>query len=77
MTYAPRLSLVEQGVLDQPCAPLLLVNGLHDTVFPIEDMYLLLEHGSPKDARLFASGHMGSTPQTRDIMVHWLLDHLR
>jgi hypothetical protein len=75
--YSPRLSLVSQGVLDQPCAPLLLINGLHDSVFPIEDMYVLLEHGSPKDARFFSSGHMGHTPQTRDIMVNWLLDHLR
>ncbi|HZR97632.1 MAG TPA: alpha/beta fold hydrolase [Chloroflexota bacterium] len=77
VAYAPRLSLVTQGVLDQPCAPLLLVNGLHDTVFPIQDMYVLLEHGSPKDARFFPSGHMGHTPQTRDIMVNWLLERLR
>jgi esterase FrsA len=75
--YAPRLSLVAQGVLDQPCAPLLLVNGLYDSVFPIEDMYVLLEHGSPKAARFFPSGHMGHTPQTRDIMVNWLLERLR
>ncbi len=64
-------------MLDQPCAPLLLVNGLYDSVFPIEDMYALLEHGSPKDARFFPSGHMGHTPQTRDIMVSWLLERLR
>src|SRR6266511_5273543 len=57
--YSPRLSLLRLGILDQPCAPLLCVNGLDDSVFPIADMYLLLEHGSPKAARFFATGHMG------------------
>ena len=33
-----------QGVLERPCAPLLLMNGIQDSVFPIEDDYLLLQH---------------------------------
>ena len=60
--YAPRLSLLRRGVLEQPCAPLLLVNGTKDTVFPIEDMYLLLEHGGPKSARFWDAGHIGPRP---------------
>lgn len=36
-----------------------------------------LEHGSPKDARFFLSGHMGHAPDTRSIMVNWLLEKLR
>ncbi len=76
VAYAPRLSLLRQGVLDQPCAPLLLINGVHDSVFPIQDMYLLLEHGSPKAARFFPVGHMGNTPETPTIMVRWMQEQL-
>lgn len=74
---APRFSLLDQGVLDQPCAPLLLVNGTRDSVFPIEDMYLLLEHGDPKSARLYPVGHMGHTPTTLPTIVEWLAERLR
>jgi hypothetical protein len=64
--------LLDQGILDQPCAPLLLVNGVQDTVFPITDMYLLLEHGSPKTARFYPTGHMARTPQTEPMVLDWL-----
>lgn len=74
--YCPRLSLLRQGVLDRPCAPLLLINGLGDTVFPIQDMYLLLEHGDPKTARFFPGGHMGHSPVTQSIIVDWFRHHL-
>jgi esterase FrsA len=73
---APSLSLLDQGILDRPSASLLLVNGLDDSVFPIQDMYLLLEHGSPKHARLFAGqGHMGGL-QAPDLCVEWLTRQL-
>ena len=75
--YAPKLSLLDQGILDRPCAPLLCVNGLQDSVFPIKDHYLLLEHGQPKMARFFPGGHMGSTPATVPTMAHWLAETLR
>jgi len=76
VAYAPRLSLLAQGVLDQPHAPLLLVNGVKDSVFPIADMYLLLEHGGPKSARFYANeGHMGG-PHAIDVIVPWLVQHL-
>ena len=61
---APRFSLLTQGILEEPCAPLLLVNGVHDTVFPIEDLQLLLEHGGLKIARFYDAEHMGHTPRT-------------
>lgn len=70
--YAPRLSLLDQGILDQPCAPLLLVNGVDDSIFPIADMYLLLEQGSPKDARFYAGGHMGGSPDVEPTIARWL-----
>lgn len=70
--HSPKLSLLRQGILDQECAPLLLINGIHDSVFPMTDMYLLLEHGSPKSARFFPVGHMGRTPETEPTIVRWL-----
>lgn len=74
--FAPSMSLLEQGWLDKPCAPLLLLNGIHDSVFPIEDMYLLLRHGSPKSARFFDTGHMGHGPELLPTMVGWITDQL-
>jgi dienelactone hydrolase len=75
--YAPRLSLLDQGILDRPCAPLLLVNGVQDTIFPIADMYLLLEHGDPKSARFYPTGHMARTPQTEPMVLDWMERRLR
>jgi esterase FrsA len=72
-----RLSLLEQGLLDRPCAPLLLVNGKDDRQCPPADIQLLLEHGSPKTVRLFPGGHMGITPQTMPTIVSWLAQLLR
>lgn len=72
-----RLSLLDQGLLDRPCAPLLLVNGKHDRQCPIEDTYLLLEHGGPKSVRLFPGGHTGRTPQALHAIVGWLTERLR
>ena len=74
--FAPRLSLLTQGLLDRPSAPLLLVNGIHDTVFPIKDYYLLLEHGSPKSARFYDSGHMGFTRDTYQTILSWICERL-
>lgn len=70
--FFSRLSLVDQGVLDRPCAPLLLVNGKADKQCPVEDIFLLLDHGSPKSVRLFPGGHMGHTPRTMPTIVEWL-----
>jgi esterase FrsA len=78
--YAARigtLSLLDQGILEQPNAPLLLVNGKDDQQSTIQDLYLLLERGGPKDVRVFPGGHMGQTPETRPTIVRWLTDHLR
>lgn len=67
------MSLLDQGWLDKPCAPFLLVNGKKDEQVPIEDLYLLLEHGDPKEARVFPeAGHMGSSPQALHVVVSWL-----
>jgi pimeloyl-ACP methyl ester carboxylesterase len=57
------MSLKTMGLLDKPSAPLLGVNGKLDDQAPIADVYLLMEHGNPKSARVYADGHhMGRTP---------------
>lgn len=72
-----RLSLLDQGLLDQPCAPLLLINGKNDTQCPITDIELLTEHGDPKSVRLFPGrGHMGFGPGTVDAIIGWLKSRL-
>ncbi|MEK7229754.1 MAG: alpha/beta fold hydrolase, partial [Candidatus Binatota bacterium] len=59
LKIAPSLSLKKQGLMDQPSCPLLCINGKQDDQHPVEDIYLLLEHGSPKDVRIFSEGgHM-------------------
>jgi pimeloyl-ACP methyl ester carboxylesterase len=74
--FFPTLSLMTQGWLDKPSCPLLAVNGKDDLQTPIQDLYLLLEHGTPKAARVFPGGHMGQTPQTLPTIVRWLAREL-
>ncbi len=82
LAIAPTLSLKEQGLLDRPSAPLLLVNGKKDDQQPIEDLYLMLEYGNPKAARVYPEGgHMGRSPGTDDsqiaeLIVAWLQTRL-
>jgi hypothetical protein len=68
-----KFSLLEDRTLDMPeCARLLLVNGTEDEIFPIDDYYLALQHGAPKEAR-FVKGikHMGE-PASFFIIIKWL-----
>jgi len=80
---APRLSLLTMGLLDKPSAPILGVNGKLDDQAPVADIYLLMEHGSPKSARVYANGHhMGRTPgepseHITTTIVEWLKGQLR
>lgn len=71
------LSLKDQGWLDKPSCPMLIVNGKDDLQTPIADLYILLEHGTPKSARVFPGGHMGQTPQTLPTIIKWLKDELK
>ncbi|MGA7512896.1 MAG: alpha/beta hydrolase, partial [Candidatus Sulfotelmatobacter sp.] len=49
--YLPKLSLVREGLLGKPMAPMLILAGVLDTQVPIEDEYLLLSKGDvPKEA---------------------------
>ena len=70
------LSLKDQGWLDKPSCPMLIVNGKEDLQTPIADLYILLEYGSPKSARVFPGGHMGQTPETLPMIINWLKNEL-
>src|SRR5579875_2198091 len=72
----PELSLLDQGILDEPSAPTLLVNGRDDLQNSIADLYLSLDHGSPKAARVFPGGHMGEGP-TAPTIADWVCAELR
>jgi hypothetical protein len=50
----------------------LIVNGKEDKQVPLEDFYLLLEHGAPKTIRLFPGGHMGAIPNIFKTVIAWL-----
>jgi esterase FrsA len=71
-----KLSLLDQKLLDRPCAPLLLVNGKEDRQCPIEDIFMLLDHGNPKSVRLFPGGHMGFGPHTVPSITQWVVTQL-
>jgi acetyl esterase/lipase len=69
------LSLLDQGLLEQPSAPILLVNGRDDVQNSVDDIYLSLDHGDPKAARVFDGGHMGEGPVAPTIAA-WVIDNL-
>ncbi len=57
----PKMSLVKQGLLGKPMAPMLILAGVKDTQVPISDIYLLLDKGDvPKTAWINPQGgHLG------------------
>jgi hypothetical protein len=78
----PKMSLVKQGLLGKPMAPMLILAGVNDTQVPIEDEYLLLSKGdTPKTAWINpAGGHLGRQvgvwPDPRifkDVIIPWLV----
>jgi cephalosporin-C deacetylase-like acetyl esterase len=57
----PKMSLVTQGLLGKPTAPMLIIAGVLDTQVPISDTYLILNSGDvPKEAWINPQGgHLG------------------
>jgi esterase FrsA len=82
LDVAPKFSLKTMGLLDRPSAPLLGVNGKLDDQAPVADIYLLMEHGNPKSARIYPDGHhMGRTPgmhsdEITKMIVGWLREQV-
>ncbi len=79
---APKMSLLSLGLIDKPSAPILGVNGKLDDQAPAADIMLLMEHGSPKAARVYPKGaHMGRTAgmdenEIPDMIIGWLKERL-
>jgi len=44
-------SLVDNGIVNMKSCRLLLVNGTHDGLMPVEDSMLMMNYGKPKEAR--------------------------
>jgi dienelactone hydrolase len=77
--HALTYSLAAQGVLDQPSAPMLIVNGARDSQIPVEDIFVLMRHGTPKEAWINpVGGHMGRSadwPSQRirdEVILPWI-----
>jgi len=80
--FLPRMSLVREGLLGKPMAPMLILAGVNDTQVPIDDEYLLLSKGDvPKEAWINPSGgHLGRQvgvwPDPRifkQVIIPWLV----
>jgi len=78
----PKMSLVKQGLLGKPMAPMLILAGTLDTQVPISDIYLLLDKGDvPKMAWINPQGgHLGRQvgvwPDPRifkEVIIPWLV----
>jgi len=82
----PKMSLVKQGLLGKPMAPMLILAGVNDTQVPISDIYLLLNKGDvPKTAWINPQGgHLGRQvgvwPDPRifkEVIIPWLVRTLK
>jgi pimeloyl-ACP methyl ester carboxylesterase len=80
LAFGPRMSLKEQGLIGRPAAPMLLVNGDHDSQVPIADLDLMLHAGTPKEAWVNpGGGHMGRSADWpdvkifREVVVPWIV----
>ena len=78
----PKMSLVKQGLLGKPMAPMLILAGVNDTQVPISDIYLLMSKGDvPKTAWINPQGgHLGRQvgvwPDPRifkEVIIPWLV----
>ena len=83
LAYGPKMSLKDRGFLEKPSAPMLLVNGRNDTQVPVDDLFLLLNNGDPKEAWVNPTGgHMGRSAQLSDqkifetVVLPWVVRRL-
>jgi esterase FrsA len=81
-TNLAKMSLVKQGLLGKPMAPMLVLAGVQDTQVPISDIYLLLDKGdTPKLAWINpAGGHLGRQVKVwpdpvifKQVIIPWLV----
>jgi pimeloyl-ACP methyl ester carboxylesterase len=69
---ARKFSLTDCGVLEAPNCKLLVINGMEDSIFPIEDSISVATHGEDTDLVVLGSRpHMGG-PGAEDIIYEWI-----
>ncbi len=83
LAHGPKMSLKDRGFLEKPSAPMLLVNGRNDTQVPVDDLFLLMNNGDPKEAWINPTGgHMGRSAQLSDqkifetVVLPWVVRRL-
>lgn len=80
LAYGPEMSLKTAGWLERPSAPMLIINGMRDTQVPVEDVFMLMRSGSPKEVWINPQGgHMGRSVAISDqkifetVTVPWVV----
>ncbi len=69
---ARKFSLVESGIVGRPTCRLLAINGMEDSIFPIEDSFIIATQGHKKDLVARGDrGHMGD-PGAEEILHQWI-----
>ena len=71
-TEAHKFSLLTSGILDRPSCRMLVINGMEDSIFPIEDSVMVAARGTGRDLVARADrGHMGN-PGAEEISYDWI-----
>ena len=71
---AQRISLLTSDLLDGPSSRPLVIDGMEDSVVPIEDSVLAAMCGKNKDLSVVANrGHMAD-PDGEEVIHRWLVD---
>jgi len=82
---APKMSLVNQGLIGKPTTQMLIIAGVQDTLVPMSDIHMILESGDvPKEAWINPQGgHLGRQAGVwpdpvifRQVIIPWLARHM-
>jgi Esterase FrsA-like len=69
---ARKFSLVDSAIVETPTCKLLVINGMEDSIFPIEDSFIEATQGDKKDLVVRGGrGHMGN-PGAEEILYEWI-----
>jgi dienelactone hydrolase len=72
-----KFSLVSTGIIGTPACGMLVLNGMEDSIFPIEDSFIMAADGTGKDLVVRGSSrHMGE-PGAQEIISDWIENAIR
>ena len=67
-----KFSLVDSDIIGKPTCRLLVINGMEDSIFPIEDSLIVASTGKRKDLIARGNrGHMGN-PGAEELLYQWI-----